>query len=339
MPELRKDPIVGRWVIIATERARRPSDFNGTSGLGDEKTPCPFCPGNERYTPPEVLADRAPGRPPNGEGWSTRVVPNKFPALQVEGGLDRRGEGIYDRMNGIGAHEVIIETTRHERELSELSIAEIVRVLRAYRERIVDLKNDLRFRYILVFKNHGEAAGATLEHGHTQLIATPIIPMVVQEELEGSLQHYRLKERCVYCDIVDQELKDGRRVVTQNAGFLAIEPFAPRFPFETWILPKRHHSAFEETADAELPALAGALRETLGRLRLALNRPHYNFLIHSAPCRDPRLDYYHWHLEIMPRLTKVAGFEWGTGFYINPTPPEEAALYLRSIEPAAAPAP
>ena len=338
MPELRKDPVVGRWVIIATERARRPSDWNGRNGAEGEREACPFCPGNERYTPSEVLAERPPGGTANGEGWATRVVPNKFPALQVEGGLDRRGEGIYDRMNGIGAHEVIIEGREHERELSELTIAEITRVLRAYRDRIVDLKNDLRFRYILIFKNHGEAAGATLEHGHTQLIATPIIPMVVQEELEGSLQHFRLKERCVYCDIIDQELRDGRRVVMQNAAFLAIEPFAPRFPFETWILPKRHRSAFEETGDAELPSLAAALKETLGRLRRALDRPHYNFLIHTAPCRDPHLDHYHWHLEIMPRLTKVAGFEWGTGFYINPTPPEEAAQYLRGIE-AAAPAP
>jgi UDPglucose--hexose-1-phosphate uridylyltransferase len=335
MSELRKDPVVGRWVIIATERARRPSDFNGSSPPPESAPqPCPFCPGNERFTPPEVHAHRDPGGRRDGPGWSTRVVPNKFPALQIEGGLERRGEGIYDRMNGIGAHEVIIESTDHDVELSDLPVAQIERVLLACRDRVVDLKNDLRFRYILVFKNHGEGAGASLAHGHTQLIATPIIPKVVTEELEGSLQHYRLKERCVFCDILDQELRDGRRVVTQNDGFISLEPFAPRFPFETWILPKRHVSAFEETGREEFGALASALRDTLRRLHLALNRPHYNFLIHSAPCGDARLPHYHWHIEIMPKLTKVAGFEWGTGFYINPTPPEEAAQYLRAIEPA-----
>ena len=333
MPELRKDPVVGRWVIIATDRARRPSDWNGGPPAESPGGACPFCPGNERFTPPEVLATREGGTGANGPGWSTRVVSNKFPALQVEGGLDRRGEGMYDRMNGVGAHEVIIESPDHSAELSELSLAEIERVLRVYRDRVLDLKNDTRFRYILVFKNHGEAAGASLAHGHTQLIATPIIPNVVAEELEGSLQHYRRKERCVFCDMVEQELEDGSRLVTQNEEFVSFEPFAPRLPFETWLLPRRHVSSFEETDPAALPALAAVLQETLRRLHRALNRPPYNFLIHSAPCAEARVPHYHWHMEIMPKLTKVAGFEWGTGFYINSTPPEEAAAYLRSVDP------
>jgi UDPglucose--hexose-1-phosphate uridylyltransferase len=333
MPELRKDPVVGRWVIIATDRARRPSDWNGPSPPQTSRESCPFCPGNERFTPGEVMATRDAGASPNGSGWTTRVVPNKFPALQIEGGLDRRGEGMYDRMNGIGAHEVVIESPDHSAELSELSLPEIERVLRAYRDRVLDLKNDLRFRYILVFKNHGEAAGASLAHGHTQLIATPIIPNVVAEELEGSLQHFRRKERCVFCDIVEQELRDGTRIVTQNEEFLSFEPFAPRLPFETWLLPRRHVSSFEETDPSAFPALALVLQETLRRLNRALNRPPYNFLIHSAPCAETRLPHYHWHMEIMPKLSRVAGFEWGTGFYINSTPPEEAAAYLREMNP------
>jgi UDPglucose--hexose-1-phosphate uridylyltransferase len=333
MPELRKDPVVGRWVIIAGERSRRPNDFNGSRPeLQNGGKPCPFCVGNEDKTPPEVLAYRPPGSPPNSTGWLIRVVPNKFPALQIEGGLERRGEGLYDRMNGIGAHEVIIETPDHTKEISELPAEQIENVLWAFRDRVVDLKNDSRFRYILIFKNHGEAAGASLEHGHTQLIATPIIPKVVTEELDGSLQHYRMKERCVFCDMIDQELRDGRRLVMENERFVTFEPFAPRFPFETWLLPKNHVSAFEDSQRSEFAALARALKDTLQRINRALNRPHYNFLIHSAPCRDSRLDYYHWHIEIMPKLTKVAGFEWGTGFYINPTAPEEAAQYLREIE-------
>jgi UDPglucose--hexose-1-phosphate uridylyltransferase len=333
MPELRKDPVVGRWVIIAADRARRPSDWNGGPAAESPGAACPFCPGNERFTPNEVLAIREAGAGANGPGWSTRVVPNKFPALQVEGGLDRRGEGMYDRMNGVGAHEVIIESPDHSAELSQLSVPEIERVLRVYRDRILDLKNDVRFRYILVFKNHGQSAGASLAHGHTQLIATPIIPNVVAEELEGSLQHYRRKERCVFCDIVEQELADGSRLVTKNDEFVSFEPFAPRLPFETWLLPRRHVSSFEETDPAALPALAAVLQETLRRLHGALNRSPYNFLIHSAPCAEARLPHYHWHMEIIPKLTKVAGFEWGTGFYINSTPPEEAAAYLRSVDP------
>ncbi|HET9951261.1 MAG TPA: galactose-1-phosphate uridylyltransferase [Candidatus Eisenbacteria bacterium] len=333
MPELRRDPVVGRWVIIAAERRFRPRDFDARgSAAPTGPDVCPFCPGHESYTTPEILAFRPPGSPANGPGWTTRVVPNKFPALQIEGELERRGEGIYDRMNGIGAHEVIIESPDHSKELSELSVEEIERVLLAFRERMRDLKNDLRFRYILVFKNHGSAAGASLEHGHAQLIATPIIPRVVQEELDGSLQHFRLKERCVFCDIVEQELRDGRRLVREDGGFVAIAPFAPRFSFETWILPKRHQASFEELETEGLEALARVLRDTLGRLRRALDRPSYNFLIHTAPCRETHLEHYHWHLEIFPKLAHVAGFEWGTGFYINTTPPEESAKYLRELE-------
>lgn len=333
MSELRRDPVVGRWVIIAGDRRHRPRDFDARSTApptGPEL--CPFCPGHEAYTPSEVLAYRPAGGAANGPGWSTRVVPNKFPALQVEGELDRRGEGIYDRMNGIGAHEVIIESPDHTKELSELSVEEIERVLLAARERMRDLRNDMRLRYILVFKNHGEAAGASLEHGHAQLIATPIIPMVVQEELAGSLRHFRSKERCVYCDIVEQELREGRRLVREEDGYLAIAPFAPRFPFETWILPKRHQASYDEVDPGSLAALARLLKETLGRLRRALDKPDYNFLIHTAPCREAPLDHYHWHLEIFPKLAHVAGFEWGTGFYINTTSPEESAKFLREME-------
>jgi len=332
MPELRKDPVVGRWVIISTERGRRPSDFNGSTPPLASAKGCPFCVGNEDKTPSEILAYREPGTLPNAPGWTTRVVPNKFPALQIEGGLDRRGEGLYDKMNGIGAHEVIIETTDHSKELSQLDEEQIENVLWAFRDRVMDLKNDNRFRYILIFKNHGENAGASLEHSHTQLIATPIIPKVVTEELDGALQHYRLKERCVFCDMIEQELREGKRIVSENEHFVSFGPFAPRFPFETWILPRSHISAFEDSQKGEFRSLARALRDTLGRINKALNHPHYNFIVHSAPCRDPRLDYYHWHIEIMPKLTKVAGFEWGTGFYINPTSPEEAAQYLRDIE-------
>jgi UDPglucose--hexose-1-phosphate uridylyltransferase len=328
MPELRKDPVVGRWVIICTDRGKRPSDFEvQTTPRGHNH--CPFCSGHEAQTPPEVLAVRQNGTGPNTPGWKVRVVPNKFPALQIEGDLDRRGEGLFDKMNGVGAHEVIIETTRHDAELSTLPLEDIVAVLGAYRDRIADLKGDPRFKYILVFKNWGEAAGATLQHPHTQLIATPIIPKRVSEELKGARGHFEQKERCIYCDILQQELNDGRRLVVTDDHYVALEPFAPRFPYETWILPRRHNSAFEALSDEGLGQLATTLKETLGRLNSVLGHPPYNFVIHTAPASDPFLLYYHWHIEIMPKLTKVAGFEWGSGFYINPTSPEDAARDLR----------
>ncbi len=328
MPELRKDPIIGRWVIISTERGKRPGDFPPVEAASRGGF-CPFDSGNEDKTPPEVFAFREVDTEPNTPGWRVRVVPNKFPALMIEGPMVRRGEGVFDKMSGIGAHEVVIETPDHGTSLCELAVDHVADVAKAFIHRINDLKQDERFRYILVFKNHGEQAGASLEHPHTQLIATPIVPKRVAEELRGSEQHYSLKERCVFCDILHQELEDGVRLVTENEGFASVTPFASRFPFETWVLPKWHTARFEDMSDSQVLLLADMLKDTLYRLRCALNAPPYNFIIHTAPCQESDLLYYHWHIEIIPKLTKVAGFEWGTGFYINPTLPEEAARYLR----------
>ena len=265
----------------------------------------------------------------NQPGWQVRVVPNKYPVLEIHGGLNREGEGLYDKMEGIGAHEVIIETPDHTKTLSELSEKEIADVLHAFRDRILDLKRDIRLRYILLFKNHGTAAGATMEHSHSQLIALPVVPKRVIEEMEGSKRYYNFKERCVFCDIIRQEVASGRRVIHENADIVALAPYAPRFPFETWILPKRHESHFEASDAPTLQNLAWVLRSTMRKIDKVLERPAYNFIVHSAPVQDPELPYYHWHVEIIPKLTKVAGFEWGTGFYINPTPPEESAKFLR----------
>jgi UDPglucose--hexose-1-phosphate uridylyltransferase len=328
MPELRKDPIVGRWVIISTERARRPSDFTRPREAR-RGTTCAFCAGRESETPPEVLAFRSDGGLPNTGNWTVRVVPNKFPALRIEGELAPEGEGIFDRMNGIGAHEVVVETPDHNADLAQLTPKQIEEVLWAYRERLVDLQKDPRFRYVLIFKNHGADAGASLEHTHSQLIALPIIPLYVAEELNGAREYYRHRERCVFCDLVRQELASKTRLVAETEDFVTLCPFAPRFPFETWILPKRHGEAFERATEREYRDLAGALGNLLRRMNTVLDSPPYNYVIHSSPAGEPDDDSYHWHLEIMPKLTKVAGFEWGTGFYINPTPPEDAARFLR----------
>jgi UDPglucose--hexose-1-phosphate uridylyltransferase len=329
LPELRKDPVTDRWVIIAADRARRPSDFSRESVLPPvPSASCPLCPGHESRTPPEVLAFRN-GGPPNSPGWQVRVVPNKFPVLEIHGDLNREGEGLFDKMHGVGAHEVIIETPDHTKTLSELSEKQIEEVLRAFRDRILDLKRDIRLRYILLFKNHGDAAGATMEHTHSQLIALPVVPKRVIEEMEGAKRYYNFKERCVFCDIIRQERRDPVRVVSESERFLVLEPYAPRFPFETWILPRQHASHFETIDPGQLQDLSWVLRSTLRKIDKVLERPPYNFVLHTAPVQDPAMSYYHWHIELMPKVTKVAGFERGTGFYINPSPPEEAALFLR----------
>ncbi|MBU1702697.1 MAG: galactose-1-phosphate uridylyltransferase, partial [Candidatus Eisenbacteria bacterium] len=238
-----------------------------------------------------------------------------------------------DKMNGVGAHEVIIESPLHDLELSRMAHARIARVIRAIRIRISDLSQDRRFRYIQVFKNHGEAAGASLEHSHCQLVATPIVPRRMVDELEGVDQHYALKERCIFCDVISQEKMFEKRIVNETSKYIAVAPFAARFPFETWILPKKHASNFEYGDPDDDWALAGMLKDVLSRLNATLNYPPYNFVVHSAPVNDwPGPFHFHWHIEIMPKLTKVAGFEWGTGFYINPTPPEEAAAFLRDAK-------
>lgn len=330
MHELRKDPITGRWVIIASERASRPTDFQIDRQMPSGGT-CPFCYGSEDRTPPEVLAYRPETTSPDTPGWRVRVVPNKYPALRIEGLLGRRAAGMYDLMNAIGAHEVVIETPDHRSQMADLTTAQVTEVVWAYRDRFVDLQRDPRFRYILIFKNQGAEAGATLEHAHTQIIATPVVPKRVTEEIAGARQHFELRERCIYCDIVHQELELGTRVVSRNEHFVVIEPFAARFPFETWILPIEHTATFETIPAGQVESLAAVLRDTLRRIHTALEGPAFNYVLHTAPTGGDRVaETYHWHLEIMPKLTRVAGFEWGSGFYINPTPPEAAAEALRS---------
>ncbi len=329
MPELRKDPILGRWIIISQERSKRPTDFiveESTSSGGF----CPLCPGNEKTTPAEVFVyGREEGLPPNSAGWQVRVVPNKFPALVIEGELEKSGEGLYDRMNGIGAHEVIIESPDHEDRFAYLDPSRMHLVFRAYRNRIRDLARDRRFSYVMVFKNYGRAAGASLEHPHSQLVALPILPRMVISELDGALSYYRYKDRCIYCDIIRQELQQDIRVVCRNDLFIALTPFAPRTPFEMWIMPRRHSSSFTDQSDESLERLVEIFSESLRRLDACIAGVPYNFVLHTQPLRSQPLDHYHWHFEIVPKLTSIAGFEWGSGFYINPMPPEDTCRYLK----------
>ena len=331
MSELRKDPVVGRWVIIATDRAKRPYDFKHEFQRVEGRF-CPFCEGNEEATPPEIRAYREPQSVPNQKGWRVRAVPNKFPALQVEGNLEKRGDGIYDLMNGIGAHEVIIECPQHETSLARVPLRNVCEVLWTYRDRLIDLKKDHRLVHGLIFKNVGAPAGATLEHSHSQLIVTPVVPISVWEEMTGALEFYNFRGRCIYCDMVQQELATEGRIVLDTANFVGFCPYASRFPFETWILPKRHSSHFENISHQGVEEMGMVLKTILSKLEAALDHPPYNYIIHTAPFDANELTHYHWHLEIFPRLSRVAGFEWGSGFYINPVLPERAAEFLREVE-------
>ena len=328
MSELRRDPILGRWNIVATDEPAGPADFKVEAhALGKGK--CPFCYGNESMTPPEIYVVRPPGSTANGPGWQLRVVANKFPALQIEGPLERRGLGVFDLCTGVGAHEVIIETPDHQRQMADLSPEEFQAVITAFKVRSLDLRGDRRLKYALLFKNFGLSAGASLEHSHSQLIALPIVPKRVQEELKGAERYMEFRDRCPYCDMVAQELREGERVVCENRAFIAFCPFMSSFPFEVWVLPKAHSADFGKMTPEGIGDFSRLLKETLVRMRAALSDPAYNFLIHTAPIEAHEREEYHWHLELMPKLTKMAGFEWGTGFYINPTPPELAANVLR----------
>ncbi|MBI4343593.1 MAG: galactose-1-phosphate uridylyltransferase [Candidatus Omnitrophica bacterium] len=346
MPELRKDPVIGRWVIIATERAKRPVDFATERDQPLPPQECPFCEGREGATPKEILALRPNGGGANGAGWTVRVVPSIKPVLRIEGEINRRAKGMYDLMAGIGAHEILVEGPKHVANAADLAVEQIHAGLHAAAARIADLEREPRFRYVLWFKNYGEVAGAgRIQHARSQLIALPIVPKRVKEELVGTRRYFEEKERCLLCDLLIQEREAGTRVVLETAHFVALCPFASRFPFELWLMPKRHACDFRAVRPEELRDLAWVFKQVLGRLKATLNDPPYNYLLHTAPFRRQRgrvghwrtiEEDFHWHIELIPRLTRVAGFEWGSGFYINPMPPEDCAKYLREAAVAAA---
>ncbi|NMC75415.1 MAG: galactose-1-phosphate uridylyltransferase [Geobacteraceae bacterium] len=340
MSELRWDPLKHHWVIIAADRGRRPNDFF----VQEPPTPmtnCPFCYGNEDKPPHEIFALR-PSGPPNSPNWKVRVIPNKYPVLRVEGEVKSRGYGIYDVMSGIGAHEIIIETPDHDRGMADLSPAEITDVLTAYRARLLDLRQDLRLRHLVLFKNHGARAGASLSHSHSQLIAVPLVPPVTVAELRNCRDFFEQRKRCIFCDIIDFELQMGERIVREFPGYLIFAPFASCLPFELRLFPKQHLHDFTLLDDASLGELAVAMKDMLLRLKKVLHDPPFNFILHTSPTLQPRpgrpefwtsIEYdYHWHIELVPRITPIAGFEWGSGFHINQTPPEEAAAFLRGAD-------
>ncbi len=334
MPELRQDPATKQWVIIARERAKRPHDFIKPvppPPLPSYKEDCPFCPGNERMTPPETMAYRK-GGPPNGPGWWVRAIPNKFSALVPDGSISRREEeGLFRKMDGVGQHEVIIESPLHNRCIALMENGQVEEILLAYRERYLALREDPRFKLIIIFKNHGRGAGTSLDHPHSQLVATPIVPLNIRHRFEKAASHFDDDGTCVYCDIIREGLRAPTRMLQETERFVAFHPFASRAPFETWILPKEHQASFGSISMRDAKEFAGVLRTTLFQLYKGLNNPDFNYIIHTAPTKDEHEEYFHWHLQILPRLVTPAGFELGTGIFINTAIPEETAAFIRNL--------
>jgi UDPglucose--hexose-1-phosphate uridylyltransferase len=334
--ELRKDPLLGRWIAVLSE-PKSPSEYQIMSH-GEEEKNCIFCAGRESETPGEIMSVTRinPGEPK--KRWWTRVIPNVAPVFQIEGDLGRRGEGMYDKMNSIGANEIIIESPEHSVTPEDMGIDQMVRVIMTYRDRMADLEQDPRLRYTLIYKNSGKEAGGVYSHPISHLASTPVIPKRVKEELDGAKQYYAYKERCIFCDIVREELRVGSRVILETRHFVAFCPYASKFPFESWIVPKKHNCAFQDIRAEEIQDMALVLSSVLKKLRAAFDGLSLNYFIHSAPNRIPRKNHwhtlgedFHWHLEIMPRLLRTSGFEWGSGFYILPTSPEYASQYLREV--------
>lgn len=335
MPEIRQDVTTKEWVIIASERAKRPDDFKKKCDRTEQKPfvdTCPFCPGNESMTVGEVYRQTLPERT-HGASWGVRVVPNLYPALTPNGSLYRTVEGsLFHRLDGVGQHEVVIETPLHNHFIFDMEDSEVLSIIDAYRARFAELRQDKRFKLILIFKNHGKAAGTSLEHPHSQIIATPVVPASIRNKYEMATSYFDDTERCVYCDVVHEEIHLKRRIVLITDSFVVFHPFASRSPFETWIAPIRHRSSFGNISDAEAVDLAHVLRVVFKKLYVGLGDPDFNYLIHSAPLADEDKHYYLWHVQILPKLTTPAGFELGSGMSINSAFPEETAEYMRRID-------
>lgn len=333
MPELRQSRATKDWVIVATERAKRPRDFVGSrpaKHLTEYESECPFCPGNEHMTPPEILAFRSGLSEPNTKGWRLRVIPNKFSALVPSGSRKREAvDGFYRRMDGVGAHEVIIEAPQHNVSLATMNATQAEEVFLTFRERYDELKKDGRFSIVIIFRNHGARAGTSVEHPHSQLIATPFVPTHIRHLLEEAMRYYDDHGSCVFCDTLETELRTKERLVLETKNFVAFEPFASGVPFETTVISRNHNASFGNISEREVREAANVTQSILQTFHLKLGDPDFNLVIRTAPFSDEDEEYYHWYIQIYPRLTTIAGFELGSGINITTAVPEETAKFLR----------
>jgi UDPglucose--hexose-1-phosphate uridylyltransferase len=328
MPEIRSNPVTGDWVIIATERARRPEEFarrRSTSMLPPVDPECPFCPGNEDKTPAEQF------RVPADGGWLVRSVPNRFAALTPEGDVGRHAHGFRMVLDGVGLHEVIVESPVHNVTTALLPVAHVAHILDAYRHRLRAFYRDRRIEHVIVFKNHGEAAGTSLTHPHSQIVGMPVLPSQLRVRLEEAVRHWGNEGRCLYCRTLAEELDEGARVIVENDSFAAFVPYAALSPFHVWIFPKHHGACFGEITDTQLADLAAVLRDVLARVYVGLENPDFNYVIRSLSPQESAVKYFHWYISLIPRVTKSAGFELGTGMFINTALPEHSADFLRGV--------
>jgi len=329
MPELRQNFMTKEWVVIATERAKRPDQMvqhrpQKEAVSFSEK--CPFCPGHEGQTPPEVL------RLPEGKGWKARVVPNKFSALSPERQPERTIHRSLRSMGGFGVHDVIVETPDHSLPMALMADSHVSDILRIYKTRYTHLSLDPRIAQVTIFKNHGADAGTSLEHPHSQLIATPVISYQVRQRFQEALRHYDDYGCCIFCQSIEEDLEKKERMVLESEHFVALELFASPSPFYTHIYPKRHMASFGDISAAEINDLGRVLRTVLAKLYHGLENPDFNFTIRTAPAEYVGVRYFHWYLSVIPRLTRTAGFELGSGMFINTVIPEMAAEFLRSVK-------
>jgi UDPglucose--hexose-1-phosphate uridylyltransferase len=331
LPQLRQDLITGRWVAVATERARRPDSYTQAAKEAvAARDVCPFCPGHEAMTPPEVLAYRAPGTAANGEGWWIRVVPNLYAAFRLEPDGQEHHDGRFWQRDAIGACEVLISSPDHRAPTPLLPRHQVEEIVQSYVDRYRHHAQNPDLKYVLILYNHGRPAGASLEHPHSQLYAISLVPPSYHEELSGAQRFYQERRECVFCRTLEDELQAGSRIIFENEAFVVFAPFAARTPFETWIMPRRHSESFGDLdLTREKPAFAEALQLTLGALYEGLNDPPFNYYIHSAPPKADVGGHYHWHLELIPKLSTAAGFEMGSGMWINVVKPEDSAGFLR----------
>jgi UDPglucose--hexose-1-phosphate uridylyltransferase len=329
MSELRQNMATRDWVVIASDRARRPDEFASekqelTSDRPERDPDCPFCPGNEE---PALEISRVPEAGP----WRVRVVRNKYPALSPAGDPVRAAEGVRRSMTGVGHHEVIIESPRHNTCTALEAREDIALFLGVYQSRARALADDPRVEHVICFKNHGETAGTSLVHPHAQIVALPIVPHDIRVRAEEARRHFDDNGSCVFCDMLRDEVADGSRVVVESDHFVAFIPFAAPSPFHTWILPRRHEPSFLRADRTELGDLAGVLRRVLKKIYVGLADPDYNYVVRTASVQDQDQDYLHWYVSIIPRVARAAGFELGSGMYINPAVPEKNAEFLRSV--------
>jgi UDPglucose--hexose-1-phosphate uridylyltransferase len=329
MPELRQNRVTKEWVVIATERAKRPEQLSvkrDVKPLPAYSENCPFCAGNEAQAPPEIAHLDHAGQ------WQIRVVPNKFSALAREGEPTRKIERSKRTMNGVGIHDVIVEGRQHNLTTALLSEDHVANIFRMYKLRYDEVSRDPRIQQIIIFKNHGGTAGASLEHPHSQLIGIPVISHQVRERFEQALRHYDEYGECIFCQMIKEELEERSRVVIESEHFVAMEQFASPTPFGTHVHPKRHMASFGDINEAELVDLARVMKQLLAKLYYGLENPDFNYSIRTAPAENAGVKYYHWYISVIPRLTKVAGFELGSGMFINVVLPEAAAEFLRNVK-------